>query len=277
MRVRRVYIKKAGGEIASEACYIAWRGFSHLAYPLDFFEWDELAQRYLRLDPLTLVVGGTKVVHMALRQIGVPVPSPLNLPASLLGFAGRKVWETTLGAVRQDFRSVPVAPVFIKLLVETKSIAGCVVASKAELVRLQHLADDLGLQAAEPAAFVSEWRYFVHRGAVAGLAHYRGDWSVVPDSTSVSRAVAAYSPAPAAYSLDLGVTADGRTLLVEANDAFALGAYGLDAVVCARMLEDRWLELAGVEGQARPATSEGTSRNEAKEVERNAPPDQPFA
>jgi hypothetical protein len=252
MRIRRVYIKKASGEIASEACYTAWRGFSHLGYPLDFFEWDDLTQRCLRLDPLTLVVGGTVAVHMALRQIGSQVPSALNLPSPLLGFAGRRVWETTLGAVRQGFRLKQSVSVFVKPLVETKSFAGCVVADESELERLQHLADDLGVQAAEPVAFVSEWRYFVHRGAVAGLAHYRGDWSVVPDSGTVRRAVAAYSPAPAAYSLDFGVTADGRTLLVEANDAFALGAYGLDAVAYARMLEDRWLELVGVEGQAEP-------------------------
>ncbi len=253
MRVRRVYIKKAGGEIASEACYTAWRGFAHLGYPLDFFEWDDLTQRCLRLDPLTLVVGGTVAVHMALRQIGVQVPPPLNLPRLLLEFAGRRVWEATLGAVRRGFRSGQVAPLFVKPLADTKSFAGCVVAGEAELGRLGHLGDDLGVLAAEPVAFVSEWRYFVHRGAVAGLAHYKGDWSVVPDSGTVRRAVAAYRPAPAAYSLDFGVSADGRTLLVEANDAFALGAYGLDAVEYARMLEDRWLELVGVEGPTEPS------------------------
>lgn len=247
MRVRRVYIKKAGGEIASEACYTAWRGFSHLAYPLDFFEWDDLTQTSLRLDPLTLVVGGTVAVHMALRQIGVAVPAPLNLPRPLLGFAGRNIWETTLGTIRQQLQSEGAAPVFIKPLVATKSFAGCVVSRAAELQRLKHLADELGVQAAEPVAFVSEWRYFVHRAAVVGLAFYRGDWSVVPDSATVRRAVAAYLPGPVAYSMDFGVTADGRTLLVEANDAFALGAYGLDPVVYARMLEDRWLELVGVE------------------------------
>jgi hypothetical protein len=45
--------------------------------------------------------------------------------------------------------------------------------------------------------------------------------------------------------LDFGVTSDSRTLLVEANDAFALGAHGIDAVAYAKMLEDRWLEITG--------------------------------
>src|SRR5262249_27096597 len=112
MRVRRVYIKKAGGEIASEACYTAWRGVSHLGYPLDFFEWDDLVGKCLRLNRNTLVIGGTVAPHMALRQIGVDVPLPLNLPQPLLSFAGRKVWETTLGAIRKEADAGQVAPVF---------------------------------------------------------------------------------------------------------------------------------------------------------------------
>lgn len=245
MRIRRVYIKRAGGEIASAACYTAWRGFSHLGYPLDFFEWDDLTQKCLRLDPLTLVVGGTTAVHMALRQIGVEIPRPLNLPQPLLSFAGRRIWETTLGAIRTEADTGQITPVFLKPLVETKSFAGCVVAGRPELERLHHLDDEVRLQAAEPVGFVSEWRYYVNRGAVVGIAHYKGEWSIVPNASIVHQAISAYASSPVAYSLDFGVTANGQSMLVEANDAFALGAHGIDAVAYARMLEDRWLEITG--------------------------------
>src|SRR5947209_5575894 len=123
MRVRRVYIKKAGGEIASEACYTAWRGFSHQAYPLDFFEWDDLRQRRLVLDRATLVVGGTVAVHTALRQIGVAVPAPLNVPNDLAAYLGRRLWTTTLGDIRQAVQAGRLAPTFIKPLTETKTFA----------------------------------------------------------------------------------------------------------------------------------------------------------
>jgi hypothetical protein len=243
MRVRRVYIKRSGGEIATEACYIAWRGFSHLGYPLDFFEWEDLADKSLRLDRRTLIVGGTVSVHEALRQIGVEIPPPLNLPKPLLEFAGRRVWTPTLGEVRQQFDAAPSGALFIKPLVETKSFAGCVVTGAKELDRLRHLNDSLELQASEPVEFISEWRYYVHRGDVVGVAKYNGDWSTVPESTMVRDALSRYVGCPAAYCLDFGVTRDRRTLLVEANDAFALGAQGIDAVAYAKMLEDRWLEI----------------------------------
>jgi hypothetical protein len=243
MRIRRVYIKRAGGEIASEACYTAWRGFSHLGYPLDFFEWGDLVQKCLRLDRLTLIVGGTVAVHTALRQIGVEIPLPLNLPESLVSFAGRRIWETTLGKVRQEFEVGQTGPVFVKPLVATKSFAGCVLSERAELEQLQHLDDELSLQASEPVNFISEWRYYIHHGVVVGLAHYKGEWSVVPDKSVVRQAISINSAGPVAYSLDFGVTLEGRTLLVEANDAFSLGAHGIDAVAYAKMLEDRWLEI----------------------------------
>jgi hypothetical protein len=247
MFLKRVYIKRAGGEIASEACYAAWRGFLHKAYSLDFFEWDDLSQRRLRLDRSTLVVGGTTAVHMALRQIGVQPPPPLNLPVELASYYGRRIWQTTLGAIRQEISAGRAAPVFIKPLAEAKAFAGCVVAGDKDLQLLHHLEDDFSLQAHEPVTFVTEWRYYVHRGKIIGLAHYRGDWSTFPSSAAVRKAVAEYATAPIAYALDFGVSADDRTLLIEANDASALGAYGLDATLYATMLEDRWLQLVGVE------------------------------
>lgn len=242
MRLRRVYIKRSGGEIASEACYTAWRGFSSLGYPLDFFEWEDLNQERLRLDRLTLVVGGTVSVHRALRQIGVPVPKPLNIPDSLREFAGRSLWESTLGEIRGEIESGRSA-VFIKPLIETKSFAGLVVAGRGELEGIRHLGNDLAVQVAEPVPFASEWRYYVHRGSIVGIAHYKGEWAYFPDVATVQKCIARYSECPAAYSLDFGVSAEGRTLLVEANDAFALGAHGTDAVAYAKMLEDRWLEI----------------------------------
>jgi len=247
MKLKRVYIKRAGGEIASEACFAAWKGFSVKGYPLDFFEWDELTGRHLPLSRETLVVGGTVAVHKALKQIGVPIPPPLNVPESLLSFTGRKLWATTLGDIRQQFQAGSPAPVFVKPLTSAKEFAGMVIASPRDLGCVQHLEDDLVVQAAESVAFVSEWRYFVLRGTVVGTAHYKGDCFIHPDSATILNAVTTYSVAPAAYGLDFGVTADRRTLLVEANDGFALGCYGLDPVVYAEMLEARWCELVGLE------------------------------
>jgi len=52
-----------------------------------------------------------------------------------------------------------------------------------------------------------------------------------------------FTGAPVAYSLDFGVTEDGRTLLVEANDFYFLGCYGLSPLSYALAIADRWKEI----------------------------------
>ena len=57
---------------------------------------------------------------------------------------------------------------------------------------------------------------------------------------------AAYTDAPSACTIDVGVLDSGKTVLVEVNDGFAFGTYGLDPLRHAAMLEDRWCEMVGL-------------------------------
>lgn len=57
--------------------------------------------------------------------------------------------------------------------------------------------------------------------------------------------VAAWKGFPIACTLDVGVTAEKGTVLVEANDFWAISSYGLDSVVYAEMLRDRYFEIMG--------------------------------
>jgi hypothetical protein len=58
---------------------------------------------------------------------------------------------------------------------------------------------------------------------------------------------------PIAYSIDLGTLGQDRysmdTALVEVNDSFALGNYGIPSVVYAKMIEARWFEMVGMKEQ----------------------------
>lgn len=58
-------------------------------------------------------------------------------------------------------------------------------------------------------------------------------------------AVAAWDDTPAAYVIEFGVLADGRTALAEVNDGLSFGCYGLSPYVHTRMHEARWLEMVG--------------------------------
>jgi ATP-grasp domain, R2K clade family 2 len=80
-------------------------------------------------------------------------------------------------------------------------------------------------------------------GEVLGIRYYKGDVRLFPDVTVIDRAIAAYTNSPAAYAIDFGIVADGRTLLVETNEAYSLGCYGLPELRYSSLIERRWQEL----------------------------------
>ena len=88
---------------------------------------------------------------------------------------------------------------------------------------------------------------FRNKIKVVGMRNYGGDPSVLPDPEVVKRAVTVFEASvekTAGYALDFGVLSDsGKTALVEWNDGFALGSYGLDHETYTKLLLERWHEL----------------------------------
>jgi len=78
-----------------------------------------------------------------------------------------------------------------------------------------------------------------------GIYWYLGDFRVFPDMKIIDEAIAEYTKngAPAGYSIDFGVTDNGKTLLVECNDGWSLGNYGLEPSKYCRLLGRRWHEM----------------------------------
>lgn len=71
----------------------------------------------------------------------------------------------------------------------------------------------------------------------------------VAEAAVIESAVKDFAGAPAGYAADFGVTGDGRTLLVEINDGYSLGCYGLQHNLYAQLLSARWAELVGTEDE----------------------------
>jgi hypothetical protein len=46
-----------------------------------------------------------------------------------------------------------------------------------------------------------------------------------------------------AYGIDFGVLDDGNTALIEWNDGFALGSYGLEKEIYTELILTRWEEI----------------------------------
>jgi hypothetical protein len=236
--LRKVYIRHKEAHPDSPNTFAALDGFQQLGVETaPFYGFGDI-ETFEDLGPEVAIVGFVGDVQAALKKMGIPSPEPIDYPEELSDWLHRDLRLTTLGAVR---RSVEVA--FIKPVAE-KLFTGFVWRGPGiEAVRIATCADDVEIWVSTPVSFVSEYRCFVLDDEILGVKHYKGDWSRALDRVSVEAAVKAYRSSPRAYALDFGVMSNGYTALVEVNDAYALGHYGLMSVLYARLIEARWEEL----------------------------------
>lgn len=224
--------------------YAAAEGFAMQGIPVvPFYGFGDLnLDNMPDIGPEAIVCGNLGDVWTAMSLVGKPKPVELDYPPHLEWMLGRKIEKMQLSEVRDGTRRCFVKPV------QQKLFCGLVwdqtdPRSRLSVAIYPH---DTPCYVSDVVEFVSEWRCFFRHDAPVGVKHYRGDWSIAPDRSVYNKAMKqCKGKMPAAYVLDLGVTDKGETLLVEANDAYAVGSYGLTGIVYARFLEARWAELFG--------------------------------
>jgi hypothetical protein len=220
-------------------CQALAAGLSALSPRVPWFGFYEknLFRGRVPLSTGTLVGGTVPVVHMALRQLGLTPPWPLDYPDCLRRFFRRCVWPSTWREVCGR------APLFVKPRGRVKKFTGFVTGTPT----LARIRPDDEIWCSDVVDFKSEWRAFVLLGRVLDVRHYWGDEATPVDRGVVEDAAYAYFAAggPVAFLLDFGVLRGGSiTALIEANDAYACGAYGVKPSVYAVVLAVRWVEIA---------------------------------
>lgn len=202
----------------------------------------------VQVDDTTLVCGNVPFVLHAMRQLGIAVPEHVPYPEALAPWLHRRVWRRDrLRDVLDDLRE-GAPPVFVKPALGWKKFTGFVV-EFADDYRFGGVSRNVPVWVSDPLVFLSEWRAYVAHGEVLDVrfADHGGDRSSKPDLDAIGQAVAQYvrsGNVPAGFVIDFGVTADGRTALIEENDGFSFGAYdGVAASVYWDVVAARWREL----------------------------------
>ena len=246
--ITRAFIQEAGsGRLGpEERDLIGALGRRNI--PVELFTRKRLARRQLPIDRSTLVAGGVPVVLGALRQLGIEPAEDEDYPSCLGHILYRRIWTGTVGRLKESLFLDAGPPVFAKPRGRRKRFTGRVFGSPADLIHLEGASAATSIYLSEVVDWVSEYRVYVVQGRVVGIHHYGGDPAILPDDEVVSKAVRtleASGQATAGYGLDLGVLSGGETALVEWNDGFSLGSYGLDASLYAELILARWRELVG--------------------------------
>ena len=177
-------------------------------------------------------VGTVEWTAIYAAEVGVVLPDWQTYPPELLPWMGRQV-RVGRYADAQPHE-------FCKPLTRLKAFAGALWADVDEVV-----SPDEPVWIAEPVSFTAEWRCYILNRAIVGIGQYGEGDDEEPDLAHVASMLAAWQ-GPAGWALDVGRLADGRQVLVEVNDGWALGFYtGCKREAYLRVISARWAEIAG--------------------------------
>lgn len=233
----KVYLRiRHTGEFFSQNCYDAYTGCESMHIETEKFK---VIYSVSDNKPEDVVVGSLSDMEIVMEKFGVPL-KPLDYPEELLSFTGRRIWQSTLFTITSHPECWHV---FVKPIWDVKRFSGTVLDKSEDLIKLGGGLEDIAVWCSERVHFLSEWRLWVLDGEIVGLTPYAGRWDLFPDAAVLKKAVQTFHSAPRGYALDFGITDDGRTLLVEASDGYALKSFGLDPALYVRILTARWEEL----------------------------------
>ena len=93
------------------------------------------------------------------------------------------------------------------------------------------------------ASFLSEYRVFVINKEIVDCRRYYGDYAINPNVKFIKETIANYATQPVSYGIDFGVTDTGETMLIEVNDGYSLGSYGLNHRDYTKLCMLRWNQM----------------------------------
>jgi hypothetical protein len=240
------HVQYRRGLPATEGCYQAWRAFEDRGWEVRPFETiDDVV-----LDAEQPVIGGLDNVVTAFDQLGVVLPD-IDYPGALRPFlVAPDARFETLGWARHARDQWPL---FVKPTTGRKEFTGLVLRRTDDLLKITSQPDDLPVYVSAAVDFRDrvEWRAFLIDGTVRDIRPYsaspNGD---APTKTLIQSFANQWASIPAGCSIDVVNLGDNQSpdwRIVECNDGYSLGSYGLFRHTYTELLVKRWAQLNRVE------------------------------
>lgn len=241
----KAYIQtQSNGDWLNENCYTSAQGFSRMGYDVIKFTTSDVANNiHLQIKSDDVVHGGILAIRNLIDKLGYAEPEIHNPHTHLLKYTHRTFEERKLKDIIEEYANGYESPIFIKPLTQHKLFTGFVVNSFSDLIKMASYDGNVDILTSSVSNFISEYRCFVDRQKLVGCKNYTGDFTVFPNFKTINDAITDYKGHPIAYSLDFGITDTGDTQLIEINDGFGLGSYGLNPIIYCKMIRDRWNEI----------------------------------
>ena len=137
--------------------------------------------------------------------------------------------------------------------VRSKAFTGKIISGINDLVGCGNCHENYEVLVSEPLKILAEWRCFILYDEIVDVRPYgmlldpkRKSYLYHYDEKVLGEMLEEFKSMenrPMACSMDICVTEEGRTLLVEFNDAYSLGYYGLAPIWYAKLISARWSQI----------------------------------
>lgn len=197
----------------------------------------EQLEKYGTLVKNQLFVGSVEFMTEVFRQAGIS-PAP-RLPEN----SNRISEKITLGEAKM--RASAGEKLFIKP-VEIKLFTGFVLDASIYSC-IKNLPDDVPVLTYKPfdKKIRGEYRIYIHNHRMVDAHCYAGDFMAHPEYGTAQNIIEENKEKgfPCAYTMDIAIFWDSRTTVIEYNDMWAIGNYGMPNDTYVHMLMDRYFEI----------------------------------
>lgn len=206
--------------------------------PIVFYTLKDINRRRLNISNDTLVVGDIACIYGALKQLDCNIPEINDYPDCLKHLFYRRI-------SLKYCRDINFFPVFIKPAKRLKKFTGFVANSPLDLHGYINISRNELLYTSDVVNFVSEWRIFVNNSKIVGIRPCPGSENSIHNYNldEINEAVKLLGNEKSGYAIDFGVLENNNTALIEVNDGFSIGAYGLDSKNYFEILSNRWNQI----------------------------------
>jgi hypothetical protein len=158
--------------------------------------------------------------------------------------SNRVHWVETLGEIK---RLVQLGNKYFIKPFEIKLFTGFVI-DQMQYTSIQGLPDDTPVMVYDvfKGDLLSEWRVYINNHKMVDSRNYSGDFTICPNYDYVQSIIKENKKDfPVSYTMDIGILSTGENVVVEFNDMWSIGNYGIDNGEYLKLLRTRYHEIMG--------------------------------
>lgn len=235
----RVFVESLSGEIISDYCFKGYIGAVNAGHDAQKVSLSAISMMNREDLKDVLPIGSVEYMTWFMTYVHkIPVPEPLKAHKLAPNFYTLE-WKEVDKLADVEF------PCFIKPLNDIKKFTGFVAKSAKDFELYPELNGWDGPYFTSQIIddIFSEWRFFIYRRQIVNVSNYSGDPTVFPQTTLVKSIINQDKELPIAFTVDVAVIDYQKTILIELNDMWAIGAYGCKEDIYFTMLKDRWNQI----------------------------------